>query len=86
MLDALLDTLSQPSPHSKARVCVAVPRITFDLIGKTYSVDLGDRRGEGKNSKSEIETSVGTRARKTMGDLTREAWRRISARETMCTP
>lgn len=29
--------------------------------GVTYSVDLGDRRGEGKNSKSKIETSVGTR-------------------------
>ncbi|EFN65209.1 hypothetical protein EAG_02282 [Camponotus floridanus] len=59
MLDALLDTLSQPSLHLKARVCVAVPGITFDPISVTYSADLGDRRGEGKDSK--IETSVGTR-------------------------
>lgn len=58
MLDAL-DTLSQPSLHSKARVCVAVPRITFDPV--TYSAALGDRRGEGKDAKSKIETSVGTR-------------------------
>lgn len=61
MLDALLDTLSQPSLHPKARVCVAVPGITFDPIGVTYSADLGDRGGEGKDSKSKIETSVGTR-------------------------
>lgn len=70
MLDALLDTLSQPSLHPKARVCVAVPGITLDPNGVTYSADLGDRGGEGRDPESRRSRHQ-SGARKTMGDLTR---------------